>query len=78
MNIELTDVENPTSLAYSTKKKTFAHCPICAEYTVDGVLKKGAIAFISEDTLHGHQQVKKFEERAHDIIEEKVGRKFKH
>ena len=77
MNMELNYAENPTSLAFSTNKVTFALYPVCVEYTVDGKLRKGAIAFISEDKLHDHQQVKKFEERMHTIIQEKLGRRFK-
>ena len=54
MNIEVVYTENPTSLAYSTNKKTVALFPICVEFVNSkGELCKGAIAFLSEDNVHG-------------------------
>ena len=62
--MEVVYSENPTSLAYSTNKKTVAMYPICLEYkNVDGELTKGVITFLFEDKDHSHQQVQKFEER---------------
>ena len=38
--------------------------------------QKASIVFLSDDLSHDHQQVKKMEERAKDILEEKTGLKF--
>ena len=79
MNMEVIYRENPTSLAYSTNKKAVALYPICVEFlNTDGQLCKGAIAFLSEDKKHDHQQVEQFEKRAFNIIREKVGRPINH
>ena len=73
MNIEVVYTENPTSLAYSTNKKTVALFPICVEFVNSkGELCKGAIAFLSEDKVHDHQQAKMFEIRAFEVIREKI------
>ena len=61
MNIEVEFKENQTSLAYSANKLTFAMYPVCVEYVADGVVKKGAITFISGDKKHDHEQVQQFE-----------------
>lgn len=39
---------------------------------IDGILHKGAIAFISEDKLHDCEQVEAFEKRAFQIIRERI------
>ena len=79
MNIEVSYRENPTSLAYSTNKKTVALYPICVEFLNEhGQLCKGAIAFLSEDKKHDHQQVEMFEIRAFQIIREYLKRPIKH
>ena len=79
MNIEVVYRENPTSLAYSTNKKTVALFPICVEYLNEhGQLCKGAIAFLSEDKKHDHQQVEQFELRAFEIIRSLLNRPIKH
>ena len=71
--------ENPTSLAYSTNKKTVALYPICVEYLNEhGQLCKGAIVFLSEDKKHDHQQVEQFKIRAFQIVCELLKRPFKH
>ena len=75
MNITLEYCENPTPLAYSTNKVSFALYPICVEFvSTDNELRKGAIAFLSADTQHDHQQVGKFEQRMFEIIREQLGR----
>ena len=75
MNMEVIYTQNPTSLAYSTNKKTVALFPICVEYiNTHGQLCKGAIAFLSEDKTHDHQQVEQFEIRAFHIIRELLKR----
>ena len=79
MNMEVVYRENPTSLAYSTNKKTVALYPICVEFLNDhGQLCKGAIAFLSEDKKHDHQQVEEFELRAFEIIRAFLNRPIKH
>ena len=72
MNIEPEYLEAPTSLSYSTNKKSFALYPVCIEYVEDGELKKAAVSFISEDLKHDHQQVQRFEERLFQIVREKI------
>ena len=79
MNVEVVYTENPTSLAYSTNKKSVALYPICVEYLNDeGLLAKGAIAFLSNDKKHEHQQVEEFELRAFKIIKGKINREIYH
>ena len=51
-NLEVTHMENPTSMAYTTNKITMALFPVCVEYRVDGVLHKGAVVFLSDDKNH--------------------------
>ena len=77
MNIEVEFTENPTSLAYSTNKLTFALYPVCIEFIQDGEIKKGAVSFISKDRNHDHQQVQKFEIRLFEIIREQLGREIR-
>ena len=72
MNIEVEFSEAPTSSSYSANKKTFALYPVCVEYVQDGKLKKGAVAFVTSDKKHDHQQVQKFEERLFEIMREKI------
>ena len=73
MNITLEYAENPTSLSYSTNKVVFALYPICIEYLDEANdLKKGALAFLSEDRKHDHQQVQHFEEAMFKVIRDKV------
>ena len=68
MNIEIEFSENPTSLAYSSNKLTFALYPVCVEFVSDnGELRKVAISFIT-DKQHDHQQVSKFESRVLEIV----------
>ena len=75
MNMEVVYKENPTSLAYSSNKKTIAMYPICVEYLgTDGKVNKMAITFLSDDKVHSHQQVKEFERRMFEIVREKLGR----
>ena len=74
-NLEAIFSENPTSMGYSGNKVTTALYPICIEYIGDdGLLKKGAISFISDDKLHDHQQARDFERRMFEIVREKLGR----
>ena len=71
-NLEVTYIEAPTSMAYSSNKLTVAIYPICVEYLVDRELCKGAIVFISDDKVHDLQQVAAFEKRAFEIIREEL------
>ena len=58
-NLEAIYSENPTSMGYSGNKVTTALYPICVEYLgEDGTLKKGAIAFLTDDKIHDHQQAR--------------------
>ena len=73
MNMKLMYSENPTSLAYSGNKLTVAMYPICTEFkAADRTIAKGAIAFLSEDKEHSHQQVQQFEHRMFEIVREKL------
>lgn len=79
MNLEVAYREAPTSMAYSSNKKTVAIYPLCVEYLDDeGHLCKGGIVFLSEDKIHDHQQVEAFEKRAFEIIREEVRPDIKH
>ena len=74
-NLEAIYSENPTSMAYSGNKVTVALYPICVEYLgTDGILKKAAIAFLTDDKVHDHQQARDFEGRMFEIIREKLQR----
>ena len=73
MNLEVKYRESPTSMAYSSNKKTIAIYPLCVEYLdEEGLLCKGGIVFLSEDKNHDYQQVEAFEERAFEIFREKI------
>ena len=75
MNLEAIYSENPTSMAYSSNKVTFALYPICAEYIVEnGSLKKGTISFLTDDKIYDHQQIRDYEVPMFEIIHEKLGR----
>ena len=77
-NMEVEYNENPTSMAYSSNKTSVALFPICVEYTVDGMLKKGGIVFISDDKKHDMQQVHAFEKRMFEIIRQNVPHPINH
>ena len=71
MNITMVYAENPTSVIYAGNKVVFALYPICIEYhDEDGVFKKGALAFLSEDRQHDHQQVQ--EKAIFQVIRERI------
>ena len=78
MNMEVVYTEAPTSLAYSSNKKSVAMYPLCVEFVrEDGCLGKGGIVFLSEDKIHDHQQVEAFEKRAFEIFADKLPNKIK-
>ena len=77
-NMELEYSETPTGMAYSSNKFSVALYPICVEYKVQGVLKKGGIIFISDDKKHDMQQVKAFEKRMFEIARGKVPHPINH
>ena len=62
-NWEVEYNENPTSMAYSSNKTSVALCPVCVEFKVNDVLRKGGVIFISDDKKQDMQQVYAFEER---------------
>ena len=79
-NIEVEYIETPTSMAYSSNKLSVAVYPICMEFktTEDGPVHKGAITFISDDKIHGHQQVKAFENRMFEMVRNDFGLNVTH
>ena len=54
MNFKIEFTENPTSLAFSTNKLSYELYLICDEHLEDGIIKKGAVSFISSDKKHDH------------------------
>ena len=57
INIEVEFTENPISIAYSTNKLSYAPYPICVEYLEVGIVKKGAVLFISSDKKYDHEEI---------------------
>ena len=67
----------PTSTAYGGNKINIMVFPIVAYWAEEGKpTQKASIIFVSDDLGHDHQQVKKMEERAVKVCEEKTGLKF--
>ena len=73
MNLTVVYREAPTSVAYSTNKVSVAMYPLCVEYVDEkGQLCKGGVVFLSEDTLHDHQQIEAFEVKAFEIFKKYI------
>ena len=74
MNKTMEYQQMTTNMSYSTNKVVFSLYPICIEYlSDDGQLRKGALAFLTEDRKHDHQQVQMFEESCFVWSERKFG-----
>ena len=78
-NLEVVYAKQPTSMAYSTNKLAVAVYPICLEFLDNqGVLKKGAIVFVSGDKHHDYQQVCAFEKRMFELAQIKCPNQIEH
>ena len=64
-NVELFHCEMPTSMGYGAISQQFVLYPIGVRFRKEGVanVQSGAVAFISTDLGHGHQQVEGMERR---------------
>ena len=77
LTIELSST--PTSSVYGANQVNVMVFPIVVYWKeVEGELsKKATITFVSDDLQHDHQQVKKMEAHAVEILVQKTGLKFK-
>ena len=77
-NMEVEFNENPTAMAFSSNKTTVALYPVCIEYKVDDIIKKGGVIFIRDDKKHNMHQVAAFEKRMFEIIRENIPHPINH
>ena len=75
MNINVAHQEQTTTAHYSGNVTQIALYPVVIKYKLPGESKvrKGAIAFLSEDRLHDFQQIEKFEQLVFEYMREKHG-----
>ena len=55
--MEVVHMENTPAMAYSKNKTTIVLYPICVEYKVDGIVKKGAVVFLSDGKIMMHSKL---------------------